>query len=175
MFLYGIALVYGATGTTNLTGIADFLAANDAAARRRAARRASRSCSSGSASRSRPRRSTCGRPTCTRARPRRSPRSWPSATKAAAFAAFLRIFVGAFPLYSVDWRPTVWGLAVLSLLVGSVAAIVQTDVKRMLAYSSISHAGFVLIAVQAATREGHERRAVLRARLRGHDDRRVRA
>ena len=64
-----------------------------------------------------------------------------SATKAAAFAAILRVFVGSFSLYSVDWRPIVWVLAVLSLLVGSIAAIVQTDVKRMLAYSSISHAG----------------------------------
>ena len=57
-----------------------------------------------------------------------------SATKAAAFAALLRIFVGTFPLYGVDWRPAVWGLAVLSLVVGTVAAIVQTNVKRMLAY-----------------------------------------
>ena len=57
-------------------------------------------------------------------------------------------------LYSVDWRPIVFVLAVLSLFVGSIAAIVQTDVKRMLAYSSISHAGYVLIAVQAATARG---------------------
>ena len=83
-------------------------------------------------------------------------------------------FVGAFALYSVDWRPIVWGLAVLSLLVGSIAAIVQTDVKRMLAYSSISHAGYVLIGVQAATAEGHERGALLPARVRGDGDRRVR-
>jgi len=50
-----------------------------------------------------------------------------SATKVAAFAAFLRIFVGTFPLYGVDWRPAVWGLAVLSLVVGTVAALVQTN------------------------------------------------
>jgi NADH-quinone oxidoreductase subunit N len=62
--------------------------------------------------------------------------------------------VGAFRLYEVDWRPAVFGLAVLSLLVGTIAAIVQTDVKRMLAYSSISHAGYVLIGVQAATDKG---------------------
>jgi NADH-quinone oxidoreductase subunit N len=57
-------------------------------------------------------------------------------------------------LYSVDWRPIVWVLAALSLFVGSVAAIVQTDVKRMLAYSSIVHAGYVLIAVQADSVRG---------------------
>ncbi|MCL6644959.1 MAG: DUF1501 domain-containing protein, partial [Dehalococcoidia bacterium] len=67
------------------------------------------------------------------------------ATKAAAFAAILRVYVGAFDLYRVDWRPAVWVLAVVSLAVGSIAAVVQTDVKRMLAYSSVSHAGYVLI------------------------------
>jgi NADH-quinone oxidoreductase subunit N len=77
-----------------------------------------------------------------------------AATKAAAFAATLRIFVGAFHVYEVDWRPAMFGLAVLSLLVGSVAAVVQTDVKRMLAYSSVAHAGYVLIGVQAATDKG---------------------
>jgi NADH-quinone oxidoreductase subunit N len=76
------------------------------------------------------------------------------ATKAAAFAAILRVLIGSFDLYRVDWRPAVWVLAVISLLVGSVAALVQTDVKRMLAYSSIGHAGYILIGVQAATNEG---------------------
>ena len=76
------------------------------------------------------------------------------ATKAAAFGAILRVLLGAFELYRVDWRPAIWGLAVLSLLVGSIAALVQTDVKRMLAYSSIGHAGYILIGVQAATAEG---------------------
>ena len=71
------------------------------------------------------------------------------ATKAAAFGAMLRVLLGAFELYRVDWRPAIWGLAVLSLFVGSIAALVQTDVKRMLAYSSISHAGYILIGVQA--------------------------
>ena len=76
------------------------------------------------------------------------------ATKAAAFGAMLRVLLGAFDLYRVDWRPEIWGLAVLSLFVGSIAALVQTDVKRMLAYSSISHAGYILIGVQAATKQG---------------------
>ena len=77
-----------------------------------------------------------------------------AATKAAAFAAILRVFVGAFDVYRVDWRPAIFALAVLSLLVGSIAAVVQTDVKRMLAYQSIAHAGFILIGVEAATRQG---------------------
>jgi NADH-quinone oxidoreductase subunit N len=77
-----------------------------------------------------------------------------SASKAAGFAGLLRVFVSTFGLYDDDWRPVVFVLAVLTLLVGSVLAIVQSDVKRMLAYSSISHAGFVLVGVQAASDRG---------------------
>ena len=73
-----------------------------------------------------------------------------SVAKAAAFAAMLRVLVIALPFYRDDWRPVIWVLALLSLLVGSVVAVVQTDVKRMLAYSSISHAGFLLVGVEAA-------------------------
>ena len=153
VFLYGIALVYGATGTTNLIGIAQFLA-RSCSCTTACCSSASRCCSSAWASRSRLRRSTCGLPTSTKVRLRRSPRSWPSATKAAAFAAMLARLRRRVPRLHVDWRPAVFGLAVLSLLVGSIAAVVQTDVKRMLAYSSISHAGYILIGVQAATDKG---------------------
>ena len=73
-----------------------------------------------------------------------------SVGKVAAFAALLRVFVVALPFYRDDWRPAIWVLAVLSLVVGSFLAVVQTDVKRMLAYSSISHAGFILVGVEAA-------------------------
>jgi NADH-quinone oxidoreductase subunit N len=79
-----------------------------------------------------------------------------SATKAAGFAALLRVLYTAFSSYQVDWAPAIWALAVLSLLVGSIAALMQTDLKRMLAYSSISHAGYILIAVQAASSRGRE-------------------
>jgi NADH-quinone oxidoreductase subunit N len=72
-----------------------------------------------------------------------------SASKAAAFAALLRVVSIVFLAYRDDWRPVIFALAVLSLVVGSVMAIVQTDVKRMLAYSSISHAGFILVGVDA--------------------------
>ena len=73
-----------------------------------------------------------------------------SVGKAGAFAAMLRILVIALPFHRDDWRPAIWILALLSLVIGSVLAIVQTDVKRMLAYSSISHAGFMLVGVEAA-------------------------
>jgi len=75
--------------------------------------------------------------------------------KAAGFAGLLRVFVTTLgPTYRDEWRPMVMAVAVLSLLVGSFMAIVQTNVKRMLAYSSISHAGFILLGVIAASAQG---------------------
>ena len=79
-----------------------------------------------------------------------------SATKTAGFAALLRVFLVAFPLYRTDWRPAVWVLAVLTLAVGSIGAALQTDVKRLLAYSSIAHAGYVLMGVRGRHRRGRE-------------------
>jgi NADH-quinone oxidoreductase subunit N len=73
-----------------------------------------------------------------------------SVGKAAAFAAMIRVLVTALPFFRDDWGPVIWVLAVLSLLVGSFLAVVQTNVKRMLAYSSVSHAGFLLVGVEAA-------------------------
>jgi NADH-quinone oxidoreductase subunit N len=79
-----------------------------------------------------------------------------SVGKVAAFAAMVRVFVVALPFYRDDWRPVIWILAVLSLVVGSFLAVVQTDVKRMLAYSSISHAGFILVGIEAAAHQAGE-------------------
>jgi NADH-quinone oxidoreductase subunit N len=75
-------------------------------------------------------------------------------TKAAGFAALLRTFMVAFGALQWDWRPVLWIVAVATMIVGSLIAIVQTDVKRMLAYSSIAHAGFILIGLVAASRDG---------------------
>ena len=153
VFLYGIALVYGATGTTNLTGIAKFLAGvtlvHDGVL---FAGFALLLVGLGFKVAAAP--FHMWAPDVYQGAPTPVTAFMAAATKAAAFAALLRIFVGAFQLYDVDWRPAVFGLAVLSLVVGSVAAVVQTDVKRMLAYSSVSHAGYVLIGVQAATDKG---------------------
>lgn len=80
-----------------------------------------------------------------------------TAVKVAAFAALIRVFVVAIgPAYRQEWQPIVATLAVLSLVVGALFAIVQTNVKRMLAYSSINHAGFILLGVLAATPRGTE-------------------
>jgi NADH-quinone oxidoreductase subunit N len=69
--------------------------------------------------------------------------------KAAGFAALLRIFLTALPAIQVDLVPVLWGLAALTMLVGNLLAISQTNIKRMLAYSSIAHAGYILMALVA--------------------------
>jgi len=66
----------------------------------------------------------------------------------------LRIFYVAFGTLTWDWRPVLWTVAILTMVVGAVIAVTQTDVKRLLAYSSIAHAGFILIGVIAATTAG---------------------
>ncbi len=68
-------------------------------------------------------------------------------TKIAAFGAMLRLFYVAFGSDRWSWQPMLWVIAILTMLVGAVLAIVQTDMKRMLAYSSVAHTGFLLTGV----------------------------
>ena len=79
-----------------------------------------------------------------------------SAGKVAAFAALIRILAVGLEQRVDDWRPVVWALAILTVFTGSILAVVQTNVKRMLAYSSISHAGFILVGVEAAGHVGSD-------------------
>ena len=74
--------------------------------------------------------------------------------KAAAFAVFLRIFMTAFEPLSRDWYPLIWGSALLSMTIGNFAALTQSNVKRLLGYSSIAHAGYVLVALAAHSHVG---------------------
>nr|WP_155073690.1 NADH-quinone oxidoreductase subunit NuoN [Streptomyces taklimakanensis] len=77
-----------------------------------------------------------------------------AATKVAAFGALLRLLYVVLPGLTWDWRPVLWGVAIASMVAGAVVAVTQTDVKRLLAYSSIAHAGFILAGVIAATPSG---------------------
>lgn len=77
-----------------------------------------------------------------------------AATKIAAFGAMLRLFYVALPDLRDDWRPALWAVAILTMLVGAVLAVTQTDIKRMLAYSSITHAGFMLTGLIALDDQG---------------------
>ncbi|MCL4423187.1 MAG: NADH-quinone oxidoreductase subunit N [Actinobacteria bacterium] len=153
IFLYGIALTYGATGSTNLAQIADFLSHNVVI-------------SNGVL--------LAGlvlllvgfsfkiaavpfhmwTPDVYQGSPTPVTGFMGAIAKIGGFAALLRVYFSSFGVLEADWRPIIWTLAVLTLLGGAVLALVQRDVKRMLAYSSINHAGFILVGLQAATRRG---------------------
>jgi NADH-quinone oxidoreductase subunit N len=75
-------------------------------------------------------------------------------SKAASFAMLIRIFIEGLPTMGEDWRQLFWVLAIVTMTVGNVAALTQSNVKRMLAYSSIAHAGYVLIGIVAGTSRG---------------------
>src|SRR5438094_2658835 len=75
-------------------------------------------------------------------------------SKAASFAMLLRIFVEGLPAMSGDWRLLFYVLSIVTMTVGNFAAVTQSNLKRMLAYSSIAHAGYVLIGVVAGTARG---------------------
>jgi NADH-quinone oxidoreductase subunit N len=76
------------------------------------------------------------------------------ASKAAGLAAFLRVFFGSFLIFLVDWILLIAALAGLAMIIGNIVAVVQTDIKRMLAYSSIAQIGYIMLGAVAATDRG---------------------
>jgi NADH-quinone oxidoreductase subunit N len=77
-----------------------------------------------------------------------------AAVKAAAFAAFFRLWLEAFPTLLTTWHQAVWWLAALTMIVGNLVALAQRNIKRLLAYSSIAHAGYILVAMVVGTKLG---------------------
>jgi NADH-quinone oxidoreductase subunit N len=77
-----------------------------------------------------------------------------AAVKAAAFAAFFRLWLEAFPSLLTTWHNSVWWLAALTMVVGNLVALSQRNIKRLLAYSSIAHAGYILVALTVGTQLG---------------------
>ncbi|HVS60930.1 MAG TPA: NADH-quinone oxidoreductase subunit N [Gemmatimonadaceae bacterium] len=77
-----------------------------------------------------------------------------AAVKAAAFAAFFRLWLEAFPSLLTTWHLPVWWLAAVTMVVGNLVALAQRNIKRLLAYSSIAHAGYILVALAVGTRLG---------------------
>jgi NADH-quinone oxidoreductase subunit N len=75
-------------------------------------------------------------------------------SKAAAFAALIRVLVGSLRVVQADWTALLWGLAVVTMTVGNVVAIAQSNLKRMLAYSSIAHVGYMLVGLVAGGMPG---------------------
>jgi len=74
--------------------------------------------------------------------------------KAAAFAAFARVFLSAFEPFSGEWAPIVWWIAAATMVLGTVVGVAQSNLKRMLAYSSIAHGGYLLVGLVAANQVG---------------------
>jgi NADH-quinone oxidoreductase subunit N len=149
--LYGIALVYGVTGTTNLSLIGAQLAARQV-----------------------PPMAAIGlglliigmgfkvaavpfhmwAPDVYDGAPTPVTAFMATGVKAAAFAALVRVLLEAFPSAQSLWQPVVAALAIASMVVGNLVALAQRPIKRMLAYSSIGHAGYLLVAVWSGSRAG---------------------
>ena len=173
IFIYGIALTYGATGSTNLTQIADFLSKNVVLTNGLLLAGLALMLV-GFAFKVAAVPFHMWTPDVYQGAPSPVTGFMSAVAKAGAFAAMLRVLFTSFGVVSTDWKPIIYGLAVLSLVLGSVLALRQRDVKRMLAYSSINHAGFILLGVEAATATRRERVALLPLRLHVHDDRQLR-
>jgi NADH-quinone oxidoreductase subunit N len=155
IFLYGIALVYGGTGTTSITGIAAFLRTHTLFEQGTLVAGLALLLV-GLAFKVAAVPFHMWTPDVYVGAPSPVTAFMASATKAAGFAALLRILGVGFLNYRTDWQPVLWALAALTLVFGSIGMLLQVDLKRMLAYSSIAHAGYVLMAVQTATQRGRE-------------------
>ena len=154
-FLYGIALVYGATGSTTLTGISNGIVSTNARGLTPAADSslllagmALLLVGFGFKVSAAP--FHLWTPDVYQGSPTPVVGFMASAVKVAGFAGLLRVFITAFGRVSGDWLQPIGAMSILSLVIGSFLAIRQENIKRMLAYSSISHAGFILIGVYAA-------------------------
>ena len=172
-FLYGIALTYGATGSTNLVEIAGFLSTT-VLANSGLVLAGMALLLVGFAFKVAAVPFHFWTPDVYQGAPTPSVAWMASGVKVAGFAGLLRVFYLAFGTYSVDWQPIIYVLAAVTMIVGSVLAVVQTDVKRMLAYSSINHAGFILVAVQAASAARGRGGPLLPGRLHVHGGRQLR-
>ena len=153
VFLYGMALVYGATGSTNLDQIADYLARNVLLHNGLLlAGIALLLVGFGFKIAAVP--FHLWTPDVYQGSPSPVTGFMAAVAKTGGFAALLRVFISSFPTVRSDWQPIIWVLAVITLLFGAAVGIVQRDVKRMLAYSSINHAGFVLLGLYLVTVRG---------------------
>jgi NADH-quinone oxidoreductase subunit N len=151
-FLYGVALVYGATGSVNLSTVRAHVLQQNAEPVLLAVAAALMFVGLGFKVSAAP--FQIWAPDVYQGAPTPVSAFLSAGPKAAAFAVFLRIFYTAFEPIGARWAPLVWGAALLSMCVGNFAALLQTNVKRMLAYSSIAHAGYVLVAITARSEDG---------------------
>lgn len=143
MFLYGMVLLYGDTGTLTLSGIAAALEHGETSLALTGVGllTAGMLFKVGAA----PFHSWV--PDVYQGAPTSVTAFMAAATKLAAFGTMLRIFYVALPGLIADWRPVLWGVAALTMVVAAVLTVVQTDIKRLLGYSAVANAGFLLLGV----------------------------
>jgi len=152
-FLFGVAFLYGSTGSTNLGAIAQRLSSEVPVASTGALVLAGTALLFvGFAFKVSLVPFHVWTPDVYQGAPTPATAMFASVGKVVGVAALLRTFLSALPVRSDDWRPVVWVLAAATVVVGAVLAVVQRDAKRMLAYSSVSHAGFILVGLVAASR-----------------------
>jgi NADH-quinone oxidoreductase subunit N len=147
-FLYGIALTYGATGSTNVALVAESVRSGAAQPGLLAFGVALLAIGFGFKVAAVP--FHMWTPDVYEGAPAPVTAFMSGAVKAAAFGAFMRVFLTAFDGVHESWGPILWGLAAVTMVVANLIALVQTSMKRMLAYSSIAHAGYLLVAITAA-------------------------
>src|SRR5262245_32075519 len=151
-FLYGIALIFGATGSTNLLAIADALRSSEI------------QISLVSLSAALMLIALCCKvavapfhvwtPDVYEGAPTPVTGFMSVGPKAAGFAVLFRVFLTAFPSIQDRWASAIWLIAALTMILGNVIAVVQPNIKRMLAYSSIAHAGYIAVAFAATSERG---------------------
>ena len=153
VFVYGIALVYGATGSTNLGQISDFFAQNQLINTGLLyAGIALLLVGFGFKVAAVP--FHVWTPDVYQGAPSPITGYMAAIAKVGGFAALIRVFIAAMGSQAATWQPIIYALAIATLLLGAIVALVQRDVKRMLAYSSIAHAGFILVGVEVGTLAG---------------------
>ena len=152
IFLYGIALVYGRTGTTNIAGVAEFIKTHGVKDPILLLSLILIAAGLGLEIAMAP--FHFWAPDVYEGAPTPVTAYISVAPKVAAIAALLRIYVQAFAALSPYWQDVLWLLAALTMTVGNVTAVLQTNVKRLLAYSSIAHAGYMLMGILALNKLG---------------------
>jgi NADH-quinone oxidoreductase subunit N len=146
-FLYGIALVYGATGSTNVVAVGESVVSGAASPGWLSLGVAMLAIGFAFKVSAVP--FHMWTPDVYEGAPAPVTAFMSAAVKAAAFAAFLRVFAVAFDAVYATWYPILWWLAAITMVAANLIALVQSNVKRMLAYSSIAHAGYLLVAITA--------------------------
>ena len=152
--LYGIAWIYGTTGSTNLAEIRNFLMTGGGARNMTLAGTAAALMFVGFAFKVSAAPFQIWAPDVYQGAPAPVTLFMSAGPKAAAFAVFLRVFITAFGPITNRWEPFVWSSALLTMVIGNFAALLQTNIKRLMAYSSIAHAGYVMVAIAAHNQVG---------------------